>query len=42
MEEVDTVMYLGIVLTKNEGADDDVIARIKKANVAFVQLNVVL
>lgn len=37
VEEVDSFTYLGSMLIKNVGVDDDVVARTKKANAAFVQ-----
>ncbi|XP_054279259.1 uncharacterized protein LOC128997645 [Macrosteles quadrilineatus] len=38
IEEVDRFTYLGSVLTRAGGADEDVMSRITKANAAFVQL----
>ncbi|MDR2074665.1 MAG: hypothetical protein LBP31_00365 [Holosporales bacterium] len=37
-EEVNEYSYLGSIVTGGGGADEDVTNRIKKANVAFVQL----
>jgi hypothetical protein len=38
LEEVNEYSYLGSIVTGGGGADGDVTSRIKKANVAFVQL----
>jgi hypothetical protein len=38
LEEVNEYSYLGSIVTGGGGADEDVTNRIKKANVAFVQL----
>jgi hypothetical protein len=38
LEEVNEYSYLGSIVTGGGGADEDVTSRIKKANVAFVQL----
>jgi hypothetical protein len=39
IEEIKSSVYLGNVLSKNGGTQEDVISRIKTANGAFVQLN---
>jgi hypothetical protein len=38
LEDVNEYSYLGSIVTGGGGADEDVTSRIKKANVAFVQL----
>jgi hypothetical protein len=38
LEEVNEYSYLGSIVTRGGGADEDVTSCIKKANVAFVQL----
>jgi hypothetical protein len=38
VERVDRFTYLGSVVTKNGGTEEDVLNRISKANTAFVQL----
>jgi hypothetical protein len=39
IEEIESFVYLGSVVSKNGGTEEDVANRIKKANGAFVQLN---
>jgi hypothetical protein len=38
LDNVNEKIYLGSIVTGAGGTDEDVISRIKKANVAFVQL----
>ena len=38
IDRVDEFQYLGSVITKNGGTDEDIKQRLKKANVAFMQL----
>jgi hypothetical protein len=38
IEEVESFVYLGSVISKTEGTEEDVASRIKRANGAFVQL----
>jgi hypothetical protein len=38
LEDVNEYSYLGSIVTGGDGADEDVTSRIKKGNVAFVQL----
>jgi hypothetical protein len=38
VEQVESFIYLGSVVTKSGGAEEDVRSRIRKANGAFVQL----
>jgi hypothetical protein len=38
VEKVDRFTYLGSVVTKNGGTEEDVLNRISRANTAFVQL----
>jgi hypothetical protein len=37
-DRVDRFTYLGSAVTKNDGAEEDVLNRISRANTAFVQL----
>jgi hypothetical protein len=38
IEEVESFVYLGSVVSENGGTEEDVVSRIKKANGVFVQL----
>ena len=38
IDRVDEFQYLGSVITKNGGTDEDIKQRLKKANIAFMQL----
>jgi hypothetical protein len=38
LEDVNEYSYLGSIVPGGGGTDEDIISRIKKANVAFVQL----
>jgi hypothetical protein len=38
IEQVDSFTYLGSIISKDGGADEDIRSRIRKANGAFLQL----